>query len=212
MYLGRIVAIARTQAGRNCAMYRVSSRSFPNREAVLHHQQVAIMPRAGFEGDLRKNPYITYNCVRIAGEFAVVSNGSHTDPIAEKIAMNMPVRDAMALGLLAMDYEKDSLDTPRIVAAVHRVLPVGFLGIVRKDALQVREFTLAAGQAIYLSTYECNYPCEAHADAAFDAGSAAAAARYAVSGGVFAGFEHPVTAAAALAGDAAFELAALPQL
>ena len=116
MYLGRIVAIGMTPAGKAAAMYRVSSRSFPNREAVLIGNQVAILPRAGFEADLRKNPYISYNCIRLAGEWAVATNGSQTDPIVEKIAMGIPPRDAISLGLLAMDYEKDSLDTPRIVA------------------------------------------------------------------------------------------------
>ena len=33
MYLGRIVAAGLTKDGRAVAMYRVSSRSFPNREA-----------------------------------------------------------------------------------------------------------------------------------------------------------------------------------
>ena len=81
MYLGRIVAIGMTPAGKAAAMYRVSSRSFPNREAVLIGGQVAILPRAGFESDLRKNPYISYNCIRIAGEWAVATYGSQTDPI-----------------------------------------------------------------------------------------------------------------------------------
>ena len=92
MYLGRIVAIGMTKEGKAAAMYRVSSRSFPNREAVLGNQQVAIMPRPGFEDDLRKNPYITYNCIRLTGEWAVATNGSQTDPIVEKLAMGYPAR------------------------------------------------------------------------------------------------------------------------
>ena len=103
MYLGRIVAIGMTPAGKAAAMYRVSSRSFPNREAVLNGNQVSILPRAGFEGDLRKNPYISYNCIRLAGEWAVATNGSQTDPIVEKLAMGYPARDAITLPLLTMD-------------------------------------------------------------------------------------------------------------
>ena len=75
MYLGRIVAIGMTRSGKTAAMYRVSSRSFPNREAVEINGQISILPRAGFESDLRKNPYISDNCVRIAGEWAVTSRG-----------------------------------------------------------------------------------------------------------------------------------------
>ena len=206
MYLGRIVAVGRTRAGRNTVMYRVSSRSFPNREAVRIGDRVAVLPRAGFEDDLKRNPYITYNCLLFAGEYAVASNGSQTDPIAEKIAMGMPVRDAIALGLLAMDYEKDSLDTPRIVSVCHRTEPVGFLGIVRKDALLVRQFELTDGKVYYLSTYECNKPCDRQVDEAFAAAEADAAARYVVDGGVFAGFTNPVTSVAAVSSGDAFEI------
>ena len=188
-------------------MYRVSSRSFPNREAVLVNNQISILPRAGFESDLRKNPYISYNCVRLAGEWAVATNGSQTDPIVEKIAMGFPPRDAISLGLLAMDYEKDSLDTPRIVAAVSNKRPVGYLGIIRKDALLVREFTLVPGEIRYLSTYEKNRPCDDQVATGFAAPCVNCAAQYVVDGGIFAEFTNPVTSAAALASEDGFDLA-----
>ena len=207
MYLGRIVAIGMTPQGKAAAMYRVSSRSFPNREAVLVNNQISILPRAGFESDLRKNPYISYSCVRLAGEWAVATNGSQTDPIVEKIAMGFPPRDAISLGLLAMDYEKDSLDTPRIVAAVSNKRPVGYLGIIRKDALLVREFTLVPGEIRYLSTYEKNRPCDDQVATGFAAPCVNCAAQYVVDGGIFAEFTNPVTSAAALASEDGFDLA-----
>lgn len=207
MYLGRIVAIGMTPQGKAAAMYRVSSRSFPNREAVLVNNQISILPRAGFESDLHKNPYISYNCVRLAGEWAVATNGSQTDPIVEKIAMGFPPRDAISLGLLAMDYEKDSLDTPRIVAAVSNKRPVGYLGIIRKDALLVREFTLVPGEIRYLSTYEKNRPCDDQVATGFAAPCVNCAAQYVVDGGIFAEFTNPVTSAAALASEDGFDLA-----
>ncbi|MCQ2377863.1 MAG: IMP cyclohydrolase [Victivallaceae bacterium] len=207
MYLGRIVAVGRTLSGRNAALYRVSSRSFPNRQAVENNGRIAVVPRPGAEGDLAKNPYISYNCLRIAGKvWAVATNGSQTDPIAEKIDSGMNVRDAISLGLLALDYEHDSLDTPRIVAVAHLTEPTGFLGIIRKDALLVREFQLKPGVLQYLSTYECNRPCDEQRDEKFDAVCCDCAAQYAVDGGVFAGFDHPVTSAAALASDGGFSL------
>ncbi|MHB9139391.1 MAG: IMP cyclohydrolase [Victivallaceae bacterium] len=207
MYIGRIVAAGMTPEGNAAAMYRVSSRSFPNREAVKKGETVSIMPRAGFEDDLKKSPYIAYNCIRIAGVYAVVSNGSHTDPIAEKIASGMSPRDAISLGLLAMDYEKDDYNTPRIIAVISREKPVGFLGIIRKDALLVREFALEAGKAYYISTYEKNAPCRGQVDAGFSANTAAAACDYVIKGGVFADFEHPVTSAAAISGSHGFDIA-----
>ena len=208
MYIGRIVAAGMTRDGKVAAGYRVSSRSFPNRTARLIGDKVSIMPRAGFEGDLAKNPYIAYNCLRLSGKIALVTNGSQTDPIIEKIMSGMNLRDALALPMLAMDYEKDSLNTPRISAAVDAERKVAMLGIVRHDALLVREFPLEPGKIYYLSTYEKNAPSCRNCDEAFDAADADALCAYMISGGVFADFEKPVTAAAALWDGSAYRLAA----
>ncbi|MBQ9338365.1 MAG: IMP cyclohydrolase [Lentisphaeria bacterium] len=208
MYIGRIVAAGMTRDGRVAAGYRVSSRSFPNRTARLTCDKVAVMPRAGFEGDLAKNPYIAYNCLRLSGKIALVTNGSQTDPIIEKIMSGMNLRDALALPMLALDYEHDSLNTPRISAAVDAERKVAMLGIVRHDALLVREFPLEPGKIYYLSTYEKNAPCARNCDESFDAADADALCAYMISGGVFADFEKPVTAAAALWDGSAYRLAA----
>jgi IMP cyclohydrolase len=207
MYIGRIVAAGMTRDGRVAAGYRVSSRSFPNRTARLTGDKVSIMPRAGFESDLSKNPYIAYNCLRLCGKTALVTNGSQTDPIIEKIIAGMNLRDAFALPLLAMDYEKDSLNTPRIAAAVDAEKNVAMLGIVRHDALLVKEFALEPGKIYYLSTYEKNAPCKRSCDEAFDAADADALCTYMISGGVFADFEKPVTAAGALWNGSGYSLA-----
>lgn len=207
MYIGRIVAIGITATGSAAALYRVSSRSFPNRQAVITGDRVAIVPRAGFESDLRKNPYIAYNALRPAGDFMVVTNGSHTDPIAEKLDSGMSVRDALTLSLLALDYEHDSLDTPRIAGVIRRDGGEAFLSIVRKDAVLVRKLEPAPGRLFYISTYEHCYPCESFTDGGFDAATADDCCRYISGGGVFANFDHPVTAAAAVAGADGFATA-----
>lgn len=207
MYIGRIVAAGMTRNGKIAAAYRVSSRSFPNRSARLTGETVSIMPRAGFEGDLAKNPYIAYNCLRLSGKIALVTNGSQTDPIIEKIIAGMNLRDAFALPLLAMDYEKDSLNTPRIAAAVDAEKKVCMLGIIRHDALLVREFPLVPGKIYYISTYEKNVPCRNHCDDSFEAANAAEVCAYMISGGEFASFEKPVTAASALWNGSSYELA-----
>ena len=205
MYVGRIVAVGRNRAGRNAVMYRVSSRSFPNRQAVDNDGTLAIVPRPRAEADLQKSPYIAYNALRLAGEWAVASNGSHTDPIAEKIGAGMPPRDALVLCLSAMDYEHDDLETPRIAAVVPRTGDQAWLAIVRADALIVKAVELVAGRARYVATYEANDVDEADASD-FDAGSGAEAAAFVVSGGAFAGLDRPVTSAAAIATDAGFSL------
>ena len=208
MYVGRIVSVGMNKAGKAVAMYRVSSRSFPNREAKIKGESVSIMPRPGFEDDLSKNPYIAYNCIRMAGTYAIATNGSQTDPITEKIASGMSVRDAIASCLLALDYEKDDYNTPRIVAVADRDKPVGYLGIVRHDAIHVAEFALEPGVAYYVATYEHNTPSKCHySDKAFDAADADAACSYIIGKGLFSELENAVTAASAVATETGFELA-----
>ena len=200
MYVGRIVSVGCTKEGRGAAMYRVSSRSFPNRQAVILEKAIAIVPKPGFENDIKRNPYIAYNCLRFANGYAIVSNGSQTDPVTEKIAAGLPPRDALAYVMLSMDYEHDTLDTPRITGIVTPDGSKGWLGIVRKDALLVREFALQPGQAFYVCTYERNNPCESQVEPAFTALTAQEACDFILGGGVFADFEKPVSAACAVAG------------
>lgn len=150
MYVGRFVVVGKN-GGKLWAGYRVSSRSFPHRYAAkLDDGAVAILPKD--VKDLEKSPYISYNCVRCTGNVAVLANGSHTDPICEKIAMGYPVRDALALSLLAMDYEKDSLDTPRIAAVLRG--DEAFLGIVTKEGISVREVAVSENESFMVATYE----------------------------------------------------------
>ena len=206
MYVGRIVAIARSVSGANAVLYRVSSRSFPNRAAVERNGRIAIVPRAGHEADLLASPYISYTCLRVAGDWAVATNGHHTDPIAEKLGDGMPIRDALAGTLLALDYERDELRTPRIAAAVPLRGERGWLAIVRHDGLEVKELELSAGCAVYLATYGANEIREDRR-VPFDAKDAPAAAHVAVDGAGFAELEKPVTSAAALAVGGRFTLA-----
>ena len=207
MYIGRIVAAGMTPDGKVTAAYRVSSRSFPNRTAKITGKTISILPRAGHEADLAKNPYIAYNCVRLCGSIALATNGSQTDPIIEKVISGMNLRDAFALGLMAMDYEKDSLDTPRIAAAVDAEKGIAMMGIVRKDALLVRSIDLEPGKIYYLSTYEKNAPALQNVDETFSAATAEDITAYMIGKGVFADFEKPVTAAAALWNGSDFDYA-----
>ncbi len=209
MYIGRIVCVAMTADRRVCASYRVSSRSFPNRTAVVSPDKVSIVPKPGFESDVQKNPYIAYNCVRLVcgGQVAVVTNGSHTDPIAEKIASGMSPRDSLALNSLALDYEKDDYNTPRVSAVADRRDGSGWLSVVREDGIEVRRMPLEPGKFFYIATYEENrISNDLCGD--YDAGSAADACDFILSKSLFAYREKPVTAVAALATANGFDLAA----
>lgn len=207
LYLGRIVAAAVTPSGKAAAMYRVSSRSFPNRMAVTSDggKGVSIIPMPGHEGDISRNPYIAYHAARIVGDMAILTNGSHTGPIAEKIAMGLPPRDALVISLLALDYEKDDYDTPRIATIVKADTRTVWLGTVRRDGLDVRSFELEPGQVIHMATYEHNLPAS-HQISEINADTADDLCEFVISGGVFSEFTNPVTAVSAIAEGGEFYL------
>lgn len=212
IYLGRIVAAGMTVEGKLTALYRVSSRSFPNRKAVINKDVVSIVPKEGHEGDIFKNPYIAYNCAKIINnETAILTNGSHTDPIAEKIASGMNIRDALIYSLAVTDYEKDAYDTPRIAAIVRKGEKFGWLGTIRRDGMEIRSFELQKGRCFYLSTYEHSSPLPERC-ASLNASDAAGACVCALGQDEFAHFLNPVTAVCAVENSTGFTLAAQDML
>jgi IMP cyclohydrolase len=184
MYVGRIVVVGHSQ-GRSFVAYRVSSRSFPNRRAEVRGKSILVSPLD--PADLARNPYIAYNCIRVAGDVAVVSNGTHTDMIMERIQDGQRPMDALTISLAAYGYERDELDTPRIAGAVRG--DRCWLGIAKRDELRVKEFQLEEAQAFLVATYE-KTDFEA---TAFDGGNAGEIARQAFD----LPLERPICAAAA---------------
>lgn len=207
MYVGRIVSVGNTRNNKLVAMYRVSARSFPNRKSIQIGEAVAIVPKEGFEQDIYRNPYITYNCLRVNQRYTVVSNGTQTDPIIEKLESGMIVRDAVAGVLLGLDYEHDHLKTPRISAVIDLANRSGFLGIIRNDALLVRSFQMQPGQAFYLATYDHDFPDERFHDPEFDVSSAEEGCDYILGKGVFQNLELPVSSACAFENGPGFSIA-----
>jgi len=210
MYVGRIVAVGMNPKGKLAAMYRVSSRSFPNRKGVVRENAASIVPKEGFETDIHKNPYIAYNCLKIVGGAAVATNGSQTDPIAEKIAAGMSIRDAMILSMMTLDYEKDDYNTPRIASAVDLRTRSGWLGIVRHDGLNVRQLPLEPGNAFYVATYETNDVVPSQTES-FEAQNAQDACKYIIEFGVFGTMTNPVSSVCAFETDGDFEIALGPE-
>ncbi|ELZ16275.1 IMP cyclohydrolase [Natrinema thermotolerans DSM 11552] len=191
MYVGRFVVV-----GPEVGAYRVSSRSFPNRKLTARDEALTVGPTA--DAPETDNPYVSYNCLRVVetptGETAAFGNGSHVDPIAEKLELGYPARDALAESLLALDYEKDDYDTPRIAATIGGD-GEALIGTVRKDALLIE----TVDEPTLVATYEKNAP-EAFE---FDADGAAAAASEAYD----LEFEHAVCAAGVARTDDGFETA-----
>jgi IMP cyclohydrolase len=187
-------------------MYRVSSRSFANRQCVEIAGRLVVVPREGHQDDVLKNPYIAYNCLRVVGSWAVAANGTHTDPIAEKLELGLPPRDALVATLLALDYEKDDYSTPRIAGVLPLDGDQAWLGIVRNDALVVRAVDLQAGRACYVATYEAD-DVRAEQTVDFDASDAHGAAQYCVDGGYFAELTNAVCSGVAFSMGTRFDLA-----
>ncbi|WP_293029352.1 IMP cyclohydrolase [Natronococcus sp.] len=179
MYVGRFVVV-----GPEVGAYRVSSRSFPNRKLTARDEALTVGPTE--DAPETDNPYVSYNCLRIVktptGETAAFGNGSHVDPIAEKLELGYPARDALAESLLALDYEKDDYDTPRIAATLEGD-GEALIGTVRKDALLVE----TVEEPTLVATYEENSPTAFELEA--DGAAAAASEVYDHE------FEHAVCAA-----------------
>ena len=189
MYIGRFVIV-----GPGIAGYRVSSRSFPNRQIIDRDELLTVGPTPA--ASATENPYISCHCLRSVKradqQIIVVGNGSHVDAITEKIGLGYPTRDALALSLLALDFEKDDYDTPRVAGAVGA--NSAYIAIVRHDGLVVK----ATNEPMLVATYERDTP------EVFDLGAETAGdiARelYTLE------FEHPVCAAAATIGESGINM------
>ena len=196
MYTGRILSTGMNCDGKPFVAYRVSSRSFPNRKCLKYDERAAVVPIEGFEKDIYKNAYISYNCIKIVNDVIVVSNGSQTDVIADKIELGMSIKDAMAYSLLTMDYEKDDYNTPRIAAAVtstdNEEEYECYIGIVNDNKILVEQ--VPYGEAAFISTYGSQVPDKVD----FEAKTASEAAKYIFDEGAFANYEKPVTSSAAV--------------
>ena len=194
MYTGRILSIGMNSDGKPFAAYRVSSRSFPNRQCLKFDNRASVVPKEGFEKDIFENTYITYNCLRIVKDTAIVSNGSHTDVIADKISLGMNIKDAIAYSLLTMDYEKDDYHTPRIAGVVTSTNKKEdyncYVGIANDKKLLVEEVPYT--EAVFISTYGS----QVHDSVEFSAKDASSAAEFIFNKGTFANYKKPVTSCA----------------
>jgi len=212
-YYGRVAALGAAGDGRPLALYRVSSRSFPNRRARLatggrreaEGTVAVVVPKPGRGGDTLANPFVSYGCARLVGRAAVVGNGAHTDFVADRMAAGWPALDALSVVLATFGRERDGQDTPRVagVAVLDGPAPEGWLGVARGDGLEVRRFVLAPGVIVHVSTnghtsLRDGYPSPLDLPAGADAETACRLALD-TERGPLAGHSHPVTAVAALA-------------
>ena len=205
MYVGRIVSVGRTKTGQIALGYRVSSRSFPNRVAQQFGSSFHIVPKAGTPDAVSDSPYIAYECLVWDEKHVVVSNGTHTRPIFERLRVSGSVRDAIISVLVGLDREFDAHDTPRICGVVDIAEDRLWLGSITADAISVRPVDVAAGQCRYISTYEFPLVDAEQIDPEFNVESASSISTHMMGGSVFGRFNRPVCAVGAVVTPAGVE-------
>lgn len=199
MYVGRIVGVGRSPDGRLAAAYRVSSRSFPNRDAERSGQSVRIVPRVGSPDAASQSPYIAYEALIWDERVAVVSNGTHTRPIFEQLRSGNATRDAISSVLVGLDREFDEYDTPRICGVLDMATDTLWLGSITATAVAVMPIKVENGQMAYITTYSFPLPSPSQVDAVFMPTKAAEICQHIVEGSIFAGFSKPICSAALIA-------------
>lgn len=209
MYVGRIVGVGRTPEGRQAVAYRISSRSFPNRAARQSGRSIQIVPHAGSLDAASDSPYIAYECIVWNDRFAVVSNGTHTRPVFERLKAGNTPRDAMLTVLAGLDREFDDHDTPRICGLLDIAEDRLWLGSVTAQSLCVTPVAVEPGQMAFITTYGFSTPSPDQLDRSFREADADRICEHVMKNSVFGQFEHPVCAAAAVMGENGVEVGTL---
>ena len=155
VYIGRAVGLGRTPNTSPAALYAVSGRSEESRarRATINESTVHIGPVDGSDND----PLRHYDAMMLGeGNSIVVSNGVHTNLIAEAYEKIKRPEDTIKTVLDELGAEPDSYHTPRIAALFNFVQHFrGYLGIVTEDgAAKTWYKTLEKGTAFFLPTYK----------------------------------------------------------
>ena len=150
MYIGRCVVVGRITQGQLYTGYRVSARSHTRRRMQGQGRWYKSCRRKGSRIRIRTCRTIACGAWETG---IVVGNGTQTDPILEQVQKGYPLRDAIGLTLLALDYEHDEQKTPRIVAAIDTRDDCAYFGIVTDTKLEVQRCAIAPGKAVLLATY-----------------------------------------------------------
>jgi IMP cyclohydrolase len=179
--------------------------SFPDRRLVIDQgQSVRVVPKEGTEHLYDGERYLYYNALVSTKSHVIAGNGTHVDFIEEAVEGGIPILKAIESVLATLGPEKNKEATPRIVAAIPPEEAVGWLGIVRRDALIVRELTLRAGDVSYLAVKGFLEQRIDHCR--FDSLSVEDLAKEAFEGPGLGRFSFPLAAAVAFCGPSGNEL------
>ncbi|PSQ34448.1 IMP cyclohydrolase [Halobacteriales archaeon SW_10_66_29] len=118
MYVGRVLV-----AGPRVGAYRVSSRSFPNRQATERDGTVTVGPTP--DAPETDNPYIAYNCLRLTDRGAVIGNGSHVVGVTDDPTVGD--EPGAVVGTVRRDaLLVEAVEEPTLVATYERDAPEPF--------------------------------------------------------------------------------------
>ncbi len=205
MYVGRMVGVGKTKEGKNTAIYRVSSRSFPNRTAIIAESGDSVAIESRDPEEEVTNPFVKYTCVQKSSDWLVMSNGTHTDLIAQRLEEGLAPAEALATTLEEFGYEQDGHNTPRIAGIVPREGNKGWLGVIRDDGLELEEVDLENGQFRYVATNEHSSPRPDQV-VSINETDPTRIAQALIESAEGMRFVHPVTSVAGVAMEHSFEL------
>jgi len=190
------------------AAYRLASRSFPNRKIEVEGDSAKVVPIPGYEGEVDKNPYISYTCLRVINKNSIlVANGTHLDQIYGRITSGASASNAIPHVLEEMGSEDDAYKTPRIAgfASPTRLL----LGVITEKGLIVKSFQAKKGMGYYVATYQKTDPMK-NLVKNLDARSADDVAKLVHGGSNFKHFSHVIATTAAFICDWKIEVSSFP--
>lgn len=114
-YPGRVVAAGWDECGYPILFYAITGRSGNSRNRILVSENGTVKTRAYDESKVEDPSLIIYTAFKSIGSTMIITNGDHTDTIAEYLEQGKSLEDAIA----SRTYEPDSPSyTPRIGAVV----------------------------------------------------------------------------------------------
>ena len=111
MYTGRILSIGMNSDGKPFAAYRVSSRSFPNRQCIKFDNRAAVVPKEGFEKDIYENiQYFYDNKVAFTKlTRATIDNNGATEDDLDNISSILRKIEGIECGITATEQPNGEL-------------------------------------------------------------------------------------------------------
>ena len=136
-YPGRGIVLGRSHGGRLLQFYWVMGRSESSRNRVLVREGREVRTQALDPAKVEDPSLVIYTCMREARGQHLVSNGDHTETLAEAVAAGKSLHDALA----SISHEPDPPHlTPRIAGGISPVQtaagagsPLAWLAIVKAD-------------------------------------------------------------------------------